>query len=211
MAGTVDSEVGGTLNLAATQQEKLHLPCLETNGPANDAETCTVDSGIAESSDHASSISAPDSPNQPFFSCIMSSSAVLEEGEFDLAISKANTDGTHSNETVSETVGDTNSHGSTHIEKPSLLECLEPRPPGGNGGEEVGGVSPKEVHRQLMKKVQCMSSNGHQLSNSSDSTDGVMEPRNLSPAPTPSPTPTAAIPTQQRSWSLTFPFLKKCV
>lgn len=205
MASTVDPLAEGALNLHTSQPEKIQLPCLEANGKANDAETCTVDSGIAESSDHASSVSAPDSPNQPFFSSTTSSSEVLEERELGLAISK---NGAHGSEAVPETVKSTSCPDSEEL---SLLECLEPRPTGGNG-EGVGGVSPKDVHRQLMRKVKCMSSNGHQLSDGSDSYEGAVEPRNPSPARTPSPTSApAAQPTQQRSWSLKLPFLKKYV
>lgn len=218
MASTVDSKVSGVLSSPTSGPEKLELSCLEVNEQANDAETCTVDSGIAESSDHASSVSAPDSPNQPF-----STSGSLE-GELDLHValtSKTNPNEqksvlTQSNEPVAEPGGDRDcptSRPEARNEESSLLECLEPRPPNSDdGGGEGGGMSPKDVHRHLMKKVQNMSSNGHRLSDGSDSIERSGESRDHSPMRTPSPASAAgAPPTQPKSWSLKLPFLRKCV
>ena len=183
-------EVLEDADLSGSQHGKFHIE--------RDMETLTVDSGITENSDRASSVSAPDSPNQP---CLSSTSGSME-GELDTA----NIQPPQCKEAQpSKSEGDVNSSSTLNECRkttPSLLECLEPRPPPSSNreDEEEGGVSPKDVHRHLMRRVENMNSNGHSISDSSDSS--VRVPHEHSP-------PLAIPPSQQKPWTVKLPFLKR--
>lgn len=177
------------------QHEKLHIPEQAEEQASKDMETLTVDSGITDNSDHASSVSAPDSPNQP---CLSSTSGSME-GELNTASIQPQCN--KEEEQLSESGSDLNSSSSLNEygrTKSSLLECLEPRPPPSREVEEKGGVSPKDVHRHLMRRVENVNSNGHSVSDSS-----VTVPRE------PSPSSSIPLSQQKQPWAMKLPFLKR--
>ena len=170
---------------SVSQLEKLHI----SEQATKDMETLTVDSGITDNSDRASSVSAPDSPNQP---CLSSTSGSME-GE--LNTTSIQPQYNREEEQLSESGSSSSECGKA---KPSLLEYLEPRPPPSREEEGEGGVSPKDVHRHLMRRVETMNSNGHSVSDS-----GATVSREHSPS-------SSVPPSQQKpSTTVKLPFLKR--
>lgn len=224
MATTVDSKVLEEVDSSLSQHEKLQLLCLEVKEQIRDSETSTVDSGITETSDHASSdraSSVPDSPNQLYTST--GSRCGSMDGELDVLHTPhtSNIATTNSDQPVTVTeqrneTGSTASVSESHKEESSLLECLEPRPASSCCEEKAGegGVSPKDVHRHLMRKIGTMSSNGHNVSHHEDNlVVKVTERRDVSPQASSSlstqPTTASSNSGQQKSWTIKLPFQRK--